>query len=92
MTQLIFEPHRYPRSMSRLDWYKTYRWVRQTRKELQSNEQKMLAAALLCTNERIKADLMEHIINPPIVWVPDDFKIEIMGRPGAICYIQGKWP
>lgn len=76
--------------MSREDWYKTYRWVRQTRKELQSNDQKMLAAALICTNDRIKADLMEHIIRPPLMVVPDvEQNCNFDMKPGAVYYVSG---
>ena len=84
---MIFEPNRYPRTMTREEWYRTYRWVRQTRKELQTNDQNMLAAALVCTNERIKADIMESIIRPPLMIVPDDIKERTFDlRPGSICY------
>lgn len=88
MTALVFQPHRYPRTMSREEWYRTWRWVRQTRKELQSNDQKLLAAALVCGNDRIKADIMEHIIRPPIIVVSADLDEHIFDlRPGAMYYV-----
>ena len=86
---MLFQPQRYPRTMTREEWYKTYRWVRQTRKELQTTEQKMLAAALVCDNERIKADIMEHIIRPPLLVVPDLVQLKSIDmHPGCITYVK----
>lgn len=75
--------------MTREDWIKTYRWVRQTRKELQNNDQRLLAAALICTNERIKQDIMDSLIFPPLLFAPNTIDgQEFDFRPGAISYVR----
>jgi hypothetical protein len=81
---LIFQPHRYPRSMTREEWYRTWRWVRQTRKE-----QRMLAAALVCGNDRIRQDIMDQLVFPPLLIVPNVPENQSFDlRPGAICYVR----
>lgn len=85
---LDFDPERYPRTMPREEWIRTYRWVRETRKRLKSDEERMLAAALLCSDDRIKRQMLDNIIYPPILMVPDvlqDQEVEL--HPGAISYI-----
>lgn len=89
MIAMVFQPTRYSRTMTREEWYRTYRWVRQTRKELQTNEQKMLAAALVCTDDRIKANIMEHIIRPPLMAVPALSEGHTFNlAPGSIHYVN----
>lgn len=88
---LDFDPDRYPRTMSREDWIKAYRWVRKTRKELASRDQQLMAAALLCGDERMRREAFNSLVYPPVMMVPDlELNHPIDIRPGAINYITHK--
>lgn len=68
---LDFEPERYSRSMTKEEWLRSYRWVRQTRKKLRSNEEKTIAALYLVTDKRIRREIIDNVIYPPILMIPD---------------------
>lgn len=89
MTHIIFEPEYYPRTMTRAEWSRAYRWVRKTRKELKSHEEQMLAAALLGGDERIRRGVFDKIMYPPIIAIPDfELPHEVSLQPGAINYVR----
>lgn len=70
---IIFDMLKVPRTTTRPEWYKMYRGVRETARTLRKHEMDQIE--LLRTHghtmpARMKADLMEKIINPPIVLGP----------------------
>ena len=89
MTQLIFEPEFYPRTMTRAEWLRAYRWVRKTKRELASQQERIVAVALLSGDDRLRKEVCDKLIYPPLLVVPDiNLPYDIDLSPGAISYVR----
>lgn len=71
--QLYFVPSKVPRTITRKEWYDCWRWLRITRKKLaeQLEQERMMLSVYGTTMlPEAKRDLMEKMINPPLLLGP----------------------
>jgi hypothetical protein len=77
MISLYFVPAKFPRSITRGEWREIWRWKRVTQKKLVEaieEERQMLITYGSTMLPQAKADLIEHMVNPPLL-VHDRMKI-----------------
>lgn len=90
--ELVFDYRRIPRSTTRAEWIEIWRWKRVTQHQLKRSLAEQIA--LLVTHQNmpstIRADMIDCIVNPPLVIYPDrlTFDTALDLRPGAITYLH----
>lgn len=68
--KLLFNISKVPRSLSKVEWKKLWRWKRETVKRLAKHEEAKIEMLQSDLPPHLKSDLMDHIINPPILLGP----------------------
>jgi hypothetical protein len=74
--QLYFNPALFPRTITRKEWKKIWRWKRITQKRLaeEFEQQRLNLIMFGTTHPDIKADMLDRMINPPLL-IHDRMKI-----------------
>lgn len=71
--ELIFQPDRIPRTMTRQEWKEAYRWLRQTRNILKKNLEEQIHLLNVYGNtmpDRMRNGIIDNIVYPPIIVFP----------------------
>lgn len=71
MIQLVFNPERLSRKTTRDEWKLLWRWKRETQKKFEEVLTTEVASLANVTDPDIKAAMLDRIVNPPIMIVPD---------------------
>lgn len=86
MIQLLFQPGRLPRTMTREEWREVWRWKRLTQKRL-NQEAEFIQSRLADVAIFGRSEILESFIRPPIMVYPDIEPLaDVDLRPGAISY------
>jgi hypothetical protein len=91
MLQLLFDQTRLPRTMKRDDWKAVDRWRRVTKKVLERHTSQLTVAYILYGNmmsERQRAEVLDKMINPPLLVLPDAGVSGMCLAPGQISYLR----
>jgi hypothetical protein len=71
--KLLFVPEKIPRTITRKEWYEMWRWKRVTEKKLKEEVEKQfnfLRTYGTTMPDYQKKDLLDKLINPPLVLGP----------------------
>ncbi len=89
---LIFNATSLSRAITRAEWKEIWRWKRLTEKRMKKSVEEQIALLVAFGTtmpKHIRSDMVDTIINPPLMIYPDpkgnyDFDL----RPGAINYVR----
>lgn len=68
--KLVFNPEKLPRTMTKAEWKKCWRWKRRVEHELIKTEELELEALRSDIPRYIKVDIAARLINPPLLVFP----------------------
>lgn len=88
---LVFNQASLPRTITQQQWKEIWRWKRVTEQRLKKSIEEQIALLSIYGTtmpKHVRNDMINVIVNPPLMIYPDTKFVDMDLRPGAISYVR----
>lgn len=88
---LVFNQASLPRTITKQQWKEIWRWKRVTEQRLKKSIEEQIALLSIYGTtmpKHIRNDMIDVIVNPPLMIYPNTKLVDMDLRPGAISYVR----